>query len=261
MFGKSQQKSPTHVDTASVPKPGTQSIYSPDGQTILFHGQWDSRNLLKAVTGSDHGYWRGRRVLDIGANTSGLSVEIARRGASVVAAEPDPYKNTRALAWNVLDTIVKEERLDLTFVDQGLFDAHTLGRFDTVMCLGLIYHFRDQQFVLDYLSTVDMQNLIVSCQTHPTKDLAMFNRMDPSISMPAGFWDNYAEPLSGWHPTRPMLERMLKYAGFDDVTPLTDSGINFPRHGPLKLTNSAYYRARKVRTVDPVESRKTYHPR
>lgn len=40
--------------------------------------------------------WEGKRVLDIGANTLGLSVEIARAGGIVTGAEPDPYNNTYA---------------------------------------------------------------------------------------------------------------------------------------------------------------------
>ena len=85
---------------------GCQNIYSRDGE-IIFNGGWDSRELYKAVTGDlSESYWLGRRVLDIGANTSGLSVEIARRGATVVAAEPDPYKNTRHLAQKALFSVI-----------------------------------------------------------------------------------------------------------------------------------------------------------
>jgi SAM-dependent methyltransferase len=250
----------TEPDITESARRGCQTIYSKTGQ-VLLGGIWDSRAIYRAVTGPDDNYWRGRRVLDIGANTSGLSVEIARRGGRVVAIEPDPYGRSQAVARDVLTQIISDEALDMSLGNEGLFDAHKLGRFDTVLCLGLIYHFRDQQFVLDYLSTIDMDDLIISSQTHPSDNLAIFNRMDSSVPMPTGFWADYAEPLSGWHPTRPMLERMLKYAGFEDVTALTDRSKNFPTPALRGATNSAYYRGRKVRSVDPVAARMIYHPR
>lgn len=239
---------------------GCQTIYGPDGE-ILFRGGWDSKQLFTAISGGNPSYWQNRRVLDIGANTSGLSVELARSGASVVAIEPDPYLNTKALVEDVLQSIVATEGLDLQLRKLGLFDAADLGPFDTVLCLGLVYHFRDQQFVIDYLSTVDTGELIISNQTHPGDMLAIVNRMDESTGMPKGFWKNYPDPLSGWHPTRPMFERMLEFGGFGDIVPLTNPKINFPDKPLPGVTNSSYYRATKVRSINPYESRLQYLPR
>lgn len=240
---------------------GCQNIYSLDGE-VLFDGGWDSRELYKAVTGDlSDVYWMGRRVLDIGANTSGLSIEIARRGATVIAAEPDPFKNTRHLAQKAIFKVMSEEGLKLELKNEGIFETKSLGHFDTVLCLGLVYHFRDQQFVLDYLSTINCDHLIISNQTSPGDQLSMINRMDASVPVPKDFWAKYTDPLSGWHPTRPMFERMLKYAGFDDVVPITDPTINYPKKPFDRITNSSYYRARRVKAVDPVASRYVYLPR
>lgn len=243
------------------PKNGTQTIFGTSGE-VLHNGGWNSREIFKAVTGGDESYWRGRRVLDIGANTSGLSVEIARRGAEVLAIEPDPYKNIKTPeVLEALATVISEESLNLEIASYGLFDAHKLGRFDTVMCLGLVYHFRDQQFVIDYLSTVDACDLIVSNQTHGTDKLAMYNRLEPEVGLPKSFWANYHDPLSGWHPTRPMFERMLQFGGFTDIIALTDESVDFPDKPFPGVTNSAYYRATKQREIDPIASRYQYLPR
>lgn len=243
------------------PAKGCQSIYSATGETV-FAGGWDSRALYRAVTGPrGDGHWAGKRVLDIGANTSGLSVEIARRGAYVVAAEPDPYKNTRGLALSALREVIEAEALELVLKSEGLFEAHTLGSFDVILCLGLVYHFRDQQFVLDYLSTLPHAELVISNQTHPGDGMVMVNRMDPSVPVPPKFWDTYQDALSGWHPTRTMFEKMLNYAGYADVQPLTDPKINYPNKPYSGVTNSSYYRATWTRSVDPIASRYTYLPR
>ena len=223
-------------------------------------GQWDSKALFDAVTPGDVGYWSGRSVLDIGANSSGLSVEIARRGARVMAIEPDPYKNNKHLAMPTLEVLVAEERLDMEFRDEELFDAHTLGRFDTVLCLGLIYHFRDPQYVLDYLGGLEHEDLIISTQTHPGSELALVNRKDPAVIPIEGFWKDHHEPLSGWHPTRPLFEKMLESSGYVDVVPLTDATLNFPKKPP-GLTNSSYYKASRERSVDLYASRKVFYPR
>jgi predicted RNA methylase len=240
---------------------GHQTIFGASGE-VLHRGGWDSKNLYAAITGGDDSYWKGRRVLDIGANTSGLSIEIARHGAEVLAIEPDPYKNTKTITVrDVIRRIVSEEGIKLELADFGLFDAHSLGRFDTVLCLGLVYHFRDQQFVIDYLSTVNMIDLIVSNQTHPSSKLAMFNRLEPEVGLPVRVFSNYTEPLSGWHPTRSIFERMLEFGGFGDIVALTDPTVDFPNL-PLKgVTNSAYYRATKKREIDPIKSRYQYLPR
>jgi hypothetical protein len=240
---------------------GTQNIYAADGE-ILFDGQWDSKELFKAVTGSvGKEYWRNRTILDIGANSSGLSLELARAGADVLAIEPDPYNTIKKHSADILNDLIAAERLDLSFGSDGLFDAHKLGNFDTILCLGLVYHFRDQQFVLDYLSTCDASELIISNQTAPGNQLSMVNRLDESVRVPDNFWSNYKERLSGWHPTRPLFERMLDYAGFTNVECITDNEFNYPQKPSPGVTNSAYYRAQKGKSIDPVASRYVYLPR
>lgn len=188
-------------------------------------------------------------------------MQIARRGASVVAAEPDPYKNCKTIALPVLQQVIEAEGLDLTLVDEGIFDVGKLGYFDTILCLGLVYHFRDQQFVLDYLSGLSFQHLVISTQTYNDSRLLMMNRFDPDAGLPERFLKAATQPLSGWHSTRPMFTRMLEFAGFVDVRPLTDPSVNFPNAPLPGVTNSAYFRATRDRTIDPVASRYEYLPR
>ncbi|WBQ10093.1 DUF1698 domain-containing protein [Hyphomonadaceae bacterium ML37] len=237
---------------------GCQSIHAPSGE-VLFPGRWNSLSLLNAVTGPlGDEYWRGRRVLDIGANTSGLSIELARRGASVLAIEPDPYGMNKGKAVKIVSEIISQEGLDIELRSEGLFDAHRLGAFDTVMCLGLIYHFRSQQFVLDYLSTVKGQDLIISNQTCAGDDLIMANRLSTSAAMSPERWEAYEQVLAGWHPTHALFKRMIEFAGFTDVIALTDPSVNFPKKPVPGVTNSAYYHARFDRVVDPIASQYMY---
>ena len=237
---------------------GCQSIYSNSGE-CLFEGEWNPLTLHRTLTGVDDVFWTGKRVLDIGANTCGLSIEIARRGAIVVALEPDPYGVTYAKSKKIVDELVCKEGLELTVQKKGLFEAHEFKDFDVVLCLGLLYHFRYPQFTLDYLSTLGMEWLFLSTQVSPGDALHLVNRVDPQIKFPAGFFSD-STVLTGWHPTRPLLERMLRWAGFDQIESLTDKPYVFPEK-QVGLTNSGYFKARRVRTIDPFVAMAEFYPR
>ncbi|MDH5719789.1 MAG: hypothetical protein OEZ13_04115 [Spirochaetia bacterium] len=239
--------------------PACQTVYGKNGE-ILLKGEWDSKKLCNAVTMGNPNYWKGRTVLDLGSNTGGLSLELARMGAIVTAAEPDPYKNNKAHSIEILKKITQEENLNLVFSDEHLFNAHLLGKHDIILCLGLIYHFRDPQYVLDYLSGLDHNDLIVSVQTYPGDGLFMYNRKDISVINIPNFWEKHTDALSGWHPTRKLFIAMLQSAGYTNIQALTDDKINFPKK-PEGLTNSAYYKAVKQKSINANESRKIFYPR
>lgn len=77
------------------------------------------------------------RILDLGAHEAGFAIELARRGAEVIAVEPRDGHVAKA-------SFVKQALgLDRLRIVQGnARDITTLvdGRFDVVLCLGLLYH-------------------------------------------------------------------------------------------------------------------------
>lgn len=234
-----------------------QTLFSKSGE-VLFLGEWDSKILYRTLTGSDDSFWKNKTVLDIGANTCGLGLEIARSGGKVTCLEPDPYNNNLTLVENMLEEIVKTESLKLETHKLGLFDAFPrFQNYDVVMCLGLLYHFRYPQYILDYLSTLKSNFIFVSTQIHPGTGLNMVNRVDESIFKKDFIGDRI---LSGWHPTHALFERMLKWAGFSNVTLLTDIKYTFPQK-QKGLTNSGYYKAERVSVVEPMSALKEYYPR
>src|SRR3954453_6521151 len=78
------------------------------------------------------------RVLDLGCNDGGFSLELARRGArEVIGIEGREANLVRGRA--------TREAEGLTQVDFRIADVRTLsrelhGEFDVVLCLGLLYH-------------------------------------------------------------------------------------------------------------------------
>ena len=237
---------------------GCQSVYGKDNE-LLFEGEWDPKVLIDIIlTESDPSFFSGKRVLDIGANTGGLSLEIARLGADTVASEPDPYNNNISLTHDILMNLAEEESLNLAIERKDFFSCHLLGKFDIILCLGLIYHFRYSQYMLDYLSFLNPDTLFISTQTHPASDIALYNRRDPSILKESFLKKEIV--LTGWHPTRPLFERMLRWSGFDEVVSLTEAEFNFPKK-QVGATNSAYYRAKCVESKDPEKEKVVYYPR
>lgn len=243
--------------TLSKPYVGCQSIFDASGVEV-FRGQWNPKLIFDVLAGPDPSIWAGKSVLEIAANTGGLSVEIARAGASTVTlSEPDPYRNNLALARPVLENLIEQEALPISISNDDFFAcASNQRQYDIIVCLGLIYHFRYPQLMLDMLSAMRSTYLFISTQTHPGTDLALFNRASPGI-LPSGFLSKDI-PLTGWHPTRKLFERMLEWAGFTDVISLTDGDFSQQRAG---LTNSAYYRARCISPKDPNKEMRVYYPR
>src|SRR5262245_48364448 len=87
---------------------------------------------------------RGKRVLDIGAWDGFFSFECERRGAAEVVAIDAAPSLSFAVARELLGSQVK-------FYAMNIYDLTpvTLGQFDLVLCLGVLYHLRHPLFGLE----------------------------------------------------------------------------------------------------------------
>jgi len=246
---------------------GCQSLYDKLGN-IVFKGVWDSKELLDTVAKAvPNGDWNGKNVLVMASNTSGFCLELARKGAHVIACEPDPFKNTRALVRELLENFVKEEKLSIDLLDLDFFSSHKLTEGESkidgdtiIICFGIIYHFRDIIYALEYLGSLPHSQLLISTQTHPSESYVLYNRIDPEIIKIPKFWDNHNDTISGWHFSRKMFEEYLKSVGYTDVTPLTPPSFDFPNK-PKGHTNSAYYSAMHIRQNNFKSRIEEYLPR
>lgn len=187
--------------------------YGPWQQKLVFEddivspGNWNPIKQFEVLSGYLPKDLSGVRVLDIGANAGGISFEFARQGAYVVALEPTPHYRKQAEFF-----LKYKGETNVEVFDTELFDAHKHGVFDIVLCLGLFYHFRHPQLVLDYLSTFVSDTLVVSTQTIEGSDLVMRNRRTYDETPRARDKD-----LSGWEPTKSLFLRMLETAKFRDI--------------------------------------------
>ena len=161
----------------------------------------------------------GRSVLDIGAWDGFFSFEAERRGAArVLAVDPECW---RAPAWGprgwgtqepfryahrTLGSSVQDRDIDLLELS-----PETVGMFDVVLLLGVLYHLPDPWPYLRAAASVCAGLLIV--ETHA--DLLDVRR--PAVAFYPGT-EVEGDPSNWWGPNRAALAAMLGDAGFPRVT-------------------------------------------
>jgi tRNA (mo5U34)-methyltransferase len=155
----------------------------------------------------------GLTVLDVGAWDGFFSFEAERRGAARVLAT-DHYAWSGAgwgsrqgfdLARTALDSRV--EALDIDVQD---ISPESVGRFDVVLFLGVLYHLKDPLGAIERLAAVAGKLLIVETVV----DLANVRR--PAMAFYPGS-ELDGDPTNWWAPNLACLEQMLRHAGFPEV--------------------------------------------
>ncbi len=171
---------------------------------------------------------RGLRVLDLGANAAGLSIEFARRGASVTAVEGSRFYVDQARF--VVGHLGLEDRVAVMNMD--LYQVLDLGVFDVVCCVGLLYHLRHYQLGLDLVHhAVTAGGLaLISSQTIQGTGPTMRARHAISGS----------GEIMGWEPTEAILTEMIAKAGFASVELVSSAPHAGESEGRI-LGNRSYF--------------------
>jgi tRNA (mo5U34)-methyltransferase len=154
----------------------------------------------------------GKTVLDVGAFDGYFSFAAERLGASrVVAADTyvwrrpggkDGFEYARdALGSSVED--VEVEVLDIS--------PETVGQFDVVLFLGVLYHMRHPLLALERMASVTKELLVVETLVDMT-----FLRSPAAAFYP---WELLHDDTNWWGPNRAALLGMLRSVGFERVVP------------------------------------------
>jgi tRNA (mo5U34)-methyltransferase len=184
----------------------------------------------------------GRSVLDVGAWDGFFSFEAERRGAARVVAVDGPAwrepawgpggYGTKAgfeLARRALRSSVEDRELDLEDIS-----PETLGRFDVVLFLGVLYHLKHPWPVLERVASVCDGLLIV--ETHA--DLLDLRR--PAMALYPGA-EIAGDASNWWGPNVAALTAMLREEGFARVDVVHRERL------PYRLARAAYRRVRGPR--------------
>lgn len=173
------------------------------GGGIVTPGRDDSAGKLEQL-GLDVDL-KGMRVLDIGAWDGFFSFEAERRGAAEVVAADIVLQPGLRLAKRILGSAVKPLAIDILELS-----PERVGRFDLVLCLGVLYHLKHPLLALERVFSVTAGKLIL--ETH----VDMLDCPRPAMAFyPAD--ELNGDPSNWCGPNPAMVIAMLRTAGFRHV--------------------------------------------
>jgi tRNA (mo5U34)-methyltransferase len=163
----------------------------------------------------------GWTALDIGCNAGFYSFELARRGASVTALEPDPHY-LRQARWAAtqfgLDRAIR-------FEERSVFEVGDLDSYDLVLFLGVFYHLRYPLLGLDLVARRVRRLLVFQSLLVPGNEGRRPILHDPGLAGKAALgspqWPKMSfvearlqeDPTNWWVPDAACAEAMLRSAG------------------------------------------------
>ncbi len=181
----------------------------------------------------------GLRVLDLGTRDGFFAFEFERRGAEVVAIDPeDPNNSGYQVASDLLGSRV-------TYMEDNVYalSPETHGRFDIVLFLGLLYHLRHPLLALDRIADVCTGQLFMETEISDARQTAQ-----PIAEFWAGEFSH--DPTNWWIPTSVGASDMLRAAGFD----VTETVITSDRRAVFIANRSSDDAAAGLRKLDEARS-------
>jgi tRNA (mo5U34)-methyltransferase len=154
---------------------------------------------------------QGRTLLDVGCWDGAYSIEAARRGAAVTAADHYVWHEIPARR-QAFDLAMTRLAPGIQVLDLPLEELTTarVGRFDIVLFLGVLYHLRDPFVALERMAQLAADTLILETRMGMRHSLRPVMRFHPGRTL-----EN--DPTNWWTPNRPCVEAMLREVGFRQI--------------------------------------------
>ena len=165
----------------------------------------------------------GKTVLDIGVNAGFFSLEMKRRGAA------------RVIGIDIIPYILAQTRftshwfeLPIELLEWDVYDVDSLGTFDVVVFLGVLYHLKHPLYALEKIEkacsgTFYFQSVVRGClgdfepqEDYPISETAVFDRPEyPKLYFIEKSFN--ADASNWWMATRSCLKAMLRVSGFKNI--------------------------------------------
>ena len=163
----------------------------------------------------------GWTVLDIGCNAGYYSIELAQRGAEVLAIDVDPHY-LRQARWAARQFEVADR---IEFREMQVYDLVRLpDAFDMIWFMGVFYHLRYPLLALDIVAQKVRRSLVFQTLTMPGDDVCTAAAGDdiqdrhafldpgwPRMAFIEGAYVN--DPTNWWAPNHAAVEAMLRSSG------------------------------------------------
>jgi tRNA (mo5U34)-methyltransferase len=171
-----------------APMPGPQPRNHP-------HDRWEAfaRHLPADMS--------GMRVLDVDCADGYFAIEVAKRGAKVLAVDA-AGKMIERLRWAAKTLGLSNLEARVSRIE----DLPTDARFDTVLCLALLYHLKHPLLGLEILARIS-DSLYLETTTHPGEE--------PYLWLKPPQQGVHEQPK--WFPTVTCVVEMLRWVGFREV--------------------------------------------
>ena len=204
--------------------PWFHNIHLPDGSTTApnhFLGDFPKfkwENIKNSVP-EDLSGWK---VLDIGCNAGFYSLELAKRGATVLGIDLDEHYLKQA-RW-AAEKFGLEDKVE--FKQMQVYDlAHVDEQFDLVWFMGVFYHLRYPMLALDILTQKVKKMMVFQTLSLPGKeeigipeDVEFHRReiMQEKAWPSMAFIENKlaGDPTNWWAPNHQGIISMLRSCGF-----------------------------------------------
>jgi tRNA (mo5U34)-methyltransferase len=144
------------------------------------------------------------RVLDVGPSDGFFSMQMARRGASVVAVD---YRPKHGHGFGVMEALTG---LSFDYHQQNLYTVrpNKFGTFDIVLFLGVLYHLPDVILGLDTVRQLCKGQLFLETEHEPDLQPGMAVARYYEAATLAGDITNF------WAPNLDCVNALLRDAGF-----------------------------------------------
>jgi len=187
----------------------------------------------------------GWRALDIGCNAGFYSIELAGRGARVVAVDHDPHYLEQA-RW-ACAILGLDAKIELRCM-QAYELAACPGQFDLVLFMGVFYHLRYPLLGLDIAARLARRLFVFQSMMLPVEYVlprydhlglndrhVLLNPGWPQMAFIEGSF--HGDPTNWWVPNRAAVEAMLRSTGLRIISRVEEEIFlcepETPRHAPL----------------------------
>ena len=179
------------------------------------------RHFMPSLVHAAGGSLAGKRVLDIACNSGFWSIQCALLGADVVGFDARPELIEQA---HLIQSITGVENVRYEVLDFWDMTPATLGTFDIVLNLGILYHLAEPLRALQLTRAMARDVIVLDTTVNSSSDSILRLRWEE----PEDIRDAATAGVVA-HPSKSAVELMLRHAGVRSFHEIPLRSADMPR--------------------------------